>query len=280
MTALAAAPLHAHTTSPALGWLSTLRHRHPPLATAALVFLLATIPMLFAAAIDTRTVNDLNIWIKPTKFLLSLALYYATLAWFSAYLEPRFAAGAAWRRLTTLAIGVGALEMTWLVTAAVIGVPSHFNRAGIWNIAYALAGIGATLLLLVAAVQAVRIGRSSVLRLAPAFRLSIVLGGLVTLIATLVVAGFLARGQGHWVGTAASDAAGLPLLGWSRTGGDLRVSHFFATHAMQVLPLIGFAVTRWRARTPTLWVWAATLAYLALVAFSFVQALLGRPFLG
>lgn len=280
MTALAAAPLHAPTAAPALGWLRGLRERHPPLATAALVFLLATVPTLLAAAIDTRTVNDVNIWIKPTKFLLSLSVYYATLAWFSAYLEPRAAASASWRRLTTLAIVVGVLEMTWLIAAAVIGVPSHFNRTGIWNVAYAFAGVGATLLLIVAAVQAVRIGRSAVPQVAPAYRLSIVLGGLISLITTLIVAGFLARGQGHWVGAAASDAAGLPLLGWSRGGGDLRVAHFFATHAMQAIPLLGFAATRLHLRKPALWVWAAALAYLALIALSFVQALAGRPFFG
>lgn len=280
MTALATAPLPSPSALPVLNWLRALRRRHPPLATAALVFLLAAIPTLFAAAIDARTVNDVNIWIKPTKFLLSLSLYYATLAWFCAYLEPRVAASTSWRRLTTLTIIVGVLEMTWLIAAAVIGVPSHFNRAGIWNIAYAFAGVGATLLLIVAAVQAVRIGRSTVPQLAPAYRLSIVLGSLISLIATLIVAGFLARGQGHWVGAAASDAAGLPLLGWSRSGGDLRVAHFFATHAMQVIPLLGFAATRLPARRPTLWVWTATLAYLALIALSFVQALAGRPFFG
>lgn len=280
MNTLAAAPLSSPTIAPSIGWLHTLRRRHPSLATAALVFLLAAIPTLFAAAIDARTINDINIWIKPTKFLLSLALYYATLAWFAAYLEPRFAAGASWRRLATVAIVVGAFEMAWLIAAAVLGVPSHFNRTGVWNAAYALAGVGATLLLVVAAVQAVRIGRSSAPRLAPAYRLSIVIGGLSSLVTTLIVAGFLAKGQGHWVGTAASDAAGLPLLGWSRDGGDLRVAHFFATHAMQALPLAGFAATRLRLRAPVAWVWAASLAYLALIAFSFIQALRAQPFLG
>ena len=69
-------------------------------------------------------------------------------------------------------------------------------------------------------------------------------------------------------------------FGWSTTGGDLRVPHFFATHAMQALPLAGWLADRvWPARARAL-VWLAAPAYSAVVIATFVQARAGIPFLG
>jgi hypothetical protein len=66
----------------------------------------------------------------------------------------------------------------------------------------------------------------------------------------------------------------LPVFGWSRTGGDLRVAHFFGLHAMQVLPLAAWVLGR--ARTAFVLV---ALGWTALGVWTFVEALAGRPFL-
>jgi hypothetical protein len=99
---------------------------------------------------------------------------------------------------------------------------------------------------------------------------------------TLATAGVLSAGfdgPGHWVGGVRTDVGGLPLVGWSTTGGDLRVPHFFATHLTQAIPAVGFAADKLGARRPGIWVAAAAAAGAAAVALTFLQAIAGRPFL-
>ena len=64
------------------------RRRQPLLWGAAVVLLLMIPPTLVAFFLDGRTVNDVNVWIKPLKFEASLVLYLGTLAWFWGYLAP------------------------------------------------------------------------------------------------------------------------------------------------------------------------------------------------
>jgi multisubunit Na+/H+ antiporter MnhF subunit len=78
--------------------------------------------------------------------------------------------------------------------------------------------------------------------------------------------------------------AGLPLLGWSTTGGDLRIPHFVGMHALQGLPLLAFALARLGTRVRLLGdatlrlrlVALAALAWSALVALTCWQALRGQ----
>jgi hypothetical protein len=265
--------------SPVTGTLAELARRQPQLVSAAWLFLLAAIPCVIAMMVDPRTVNDVSGWIKPTKFFVSLSLYFVTLAWYFGYLPETAQHSRAGRFVIWAAIIAGTLEMTWMVAAATNGVPSHFNSAPLWRTAYSAAGLGALTLMLAVLVQGVLLARNREVRIAPAFRLSLVLGAIVSFAATVFVAMTLANGGGHWIGGVRSDVGGLPLLGWSRTGGDLRVAHFWALHAHQLIPLAGWLVVRTGIRWERSAVLAFTLAYVGLIAFTFVQALQGQPFI-
>lgn len=272
-------------TAAARGGAGPLRHlirearrRQPELFAAAELCLLGAIPVLLAAGLDERQVNDVNIWLKPLKFFMSLAIYYATLAWFHGYLSEDVRSRRLVRLLVVTPIVVGFLEMTWLLATASIGQPSHFNRSAlVYALSYSLAGVGATLLMVTALVTGVLVGRDRSSTVPPALRLAIVLGSVIAFVGTMVTAGFLASGSGHWVGGVASDAGGLPLVGWSRTGGDLRVAHFFSLHALQAVPLVGWVAVRAAGGRARQVVWVGAALYAAWILLTFVQALAGRP---
>jgi hypothetical protein len=71
---------------------------------------------------------------------------------------------------------------------------------------------------------------------------------------------------------------GLPFLGWSTEGGDLRVAHFVGLHALQVLPLIAWFLSRRRVdlRSRTRLVIIAGIGYLGLTLLLTWQALAGQ----
>lgn len=268
-------PRHAATEA----W-TELHRRQPQLAMAAALALLALPPCLLALLIDPRLVNGISVWVKPIKFLLSFVVYYATLAWCFGYLPRAAQASRSGRYVIRAALLAGFLEMVWLITAAVHGVPSHFNRTSTaWALAYTAAGVGSLALISAILVQGLMIARDRRVRLPPVFRASLVAGSVLAFAATLVVAGVLSAGDGHWVGGVGSDAGGLALIGWSRSGGDLRVAHFWALHAQQVLPLAGALIAAGRIQRAHLALGTVTAAYLALIGFTFLQALAGRPFI-
>lgn len=265
---------------PGFGIYAELRRRQPVLASTALVFLLAMVPTLLAMSFDTRTVNDVNVWVKPTKFLLSLAVYYTTVGWYFGYLLPDVQQTRVARFIIWSTIVVGVAEMLWLVLAAVAGVPAHFNRASIvWSIAYPVAGVGATVLLIGMFLQARLITRHALPDVSPLFRLGVLAGTYVACASTLLTAYFLAAGTGHWVGGTSSDLNGLTMFGWSRDGGDLRVPHFWALHAHQLVPLLVWVFVEklgWvKARGG---VFLIVMTYVGFVAAVFAQALSGQSF--
>ena len=266
---------------PRIALLAELFRRQPQLAWTGLLFLLATLPVLLAMSVDARTVNDINIWMKPAKFLISFVAYYWTLAWMFGYLPDSAQRTRAGRFIILAAIVAGVLEMAWLIGMAAIGQPAHFNRnQPLYQVIYALAGVGSVVLMTAILVQAIMLARGREIAIDPAFRLALVLGGVLGFVLTLLVTGYLAAGTGHWVGGVRSDVGGATLMGWSRSGGDLRVAHFFALHATQFIPLAGWLISRSSIPARSAAVWSAAAAYVALVGYTFVQALSGQAFLG
>lgn len=258
-----------------------LFRRHPLFAGGALCLLALMVPTLFAMALDQRTFLDINVWIKPLKFQAALATYLATLAWFAGWL-PTSVVASRWHRIfsTIVVLAVGA-EAVWILGAAALGTASHFNDSSpLASGLYALMGMLAVTLTSAALVYGIAILRHRHGRLDPVLRLSVSIGLIATFVLTVIVAGIMSNNGSHFVGGAHSDAGGLALMGWARDGGDLRVAHFFATHAMHFIPAFGLVASR--TLSPSSGRMAVvTFAglFIALVGYTFVEALSGRAFL-
>ncbi|WP_410639441.1 hypothetical protein [Amycolatopsis sp. lyj-346] len=247
--------------------LADLRSRtnrwHRPSTLAAAVYGVLAVLCVAALLLDQRTLAGAPIWAKPFKFAVSGALYFATWSWLVSLL-PKFHRTA--NRLTNLLIVIFAAEYVLLVFQAVRGRVSHFNvstpqDAAIFGTMAVLIAVlwGATLVLTVLVLFTKVPDRASFWAVRTGAALSLVgitLGQLMTSPTAQQLAQWrIGEPQdmvgGHTVGLE-DGGPGLPILGWSTVGGDLRIPHFVGMHALQFLPLLAIALAALASRFPRL----------------------------
>ena len=251
-----------------------------PIFTGLALFTATTaIPLIAASLIDTREFLNAPVWQKPLQFHLALSTFIITLAFFARFL-PHGMTTRKWRIYAGIVTFCILAELTWVGGAAAFGTASHFNIASpVMAALYGLMGVFAVILTSPSLAMGIAIARNPNTGLHPALHLSIALGLILTFILTVIAAGTMSSGTGHLIGTPSAHTS-LPILGWSREVGDLRVPHFFATHALHALPLIGFAACRiLSTQQARIAVWASAAAYCALIAATMWQAFQGQPFL-
>ncbi|MEV4948684.1 hypothetical protein [Streptomyces sp. NPDC053755] len=249
----------------------------------------------FGLLLDDRVLVGAPIWYKPFKFAVSFIAYCVTLAWMLTLL-PR-ARRAGWWAGTVVAVA-SAVEMALITLQVVRGRQSHFNNETAFDAAvFRAMGLTVVVLWLAALVIAALLLRARILDRATAW--SVRLGSLLALAGAAV--GFLmvrptpdqlAAGDG--AGIIGAHSVGVPdggpsmaVTGWSTTGGDLRIAHFFGMHALQVLPLFLLALVALAPRFVRLrddrvrlrLTLAASGSYAAVFALVTWQALSGRPLL-
>jgi hypothetical protein len=244
----------------------------------------ANVALLLAAAaaapFDSRTVTGINPWIKPMKFAASVAIFVWTMAWLLEHVRHHRRAV----RVVSWGIAVVfAVEQACIFMQAARGTTSHFNVGSAFDASiFALMGLMIVANTVLVLYVLLLFFRRTVTNgpLAPAYLWGIRLGIIIFVAAGLQ--GFAMTSQfGHTVG-AADGGPGLPLLSWSTRAGDLRVAHSLGLHALQILPLVGYAFSR-RGASERAHQVAYTVAFAAVYAAAFAllfwQAMLGRPLL-
>lgn len=279
-------------------WLKWNWNQNPPmtiLGLGSLIFLALT---LVGLVIDPRTVINEPVWIKPMKFGISIIFYGFTLLWMLTYVKGR-------KRIVSIvswATSIGlSMELILIGFQALRGVRSHFNHTTPFDAAI-FSAMGDFIVLvwfagLVTAFLLVRQNFTS-----RPFGLALTLGMVISMIG----AGFayimpmptpsqraemeINGGEIEFVGAHSvgveDGGAGLPFIGWSSDGSDIRVSHFIGLHALQVMPLVGWFIMqlsarrkngRLRERQQMALIWVAGIGYLSVMFITLWQALRGQP---
>jgi hypothetical protein len=140
----------------------------------ALVLLSLAVPTLVLMAGETRTFNGVNVWIKPLKFQLSLAIYVATLALFAAFMDASWRGSRLYRWMVAAFVTVTIFNVSYITFRASRGEASHFNQeTPVADALYGLMGIGALVQVSLAALIGIAVLRSQEQRIASVLRLSI-----------------------------------------------------------------------------------------------------------
>lgn len=108
----------------AAGLIAELYRRNPLLALVGWLHVVALLAVLVGYVTDDRTVLGINTWIKPMKFMGSIAVYVWTIAWFTRYVRrPRWA-----MRTVSIVVAVSiVIESACILLQAARGTRSHFN---------------------------------------------------------------------------------------------------------------------------------------------------------
>jgi len=224
--------------------------------------------------IDTRTVTGINVWIKPMKFALSIAIYLWTIGWFLEYLSayPRSTLIISWGVAITMIV-----EIVCIAFQAGRGVPSHFNFSTDLDASIFSAmgnAIAINTLLIVWLTVLFFVGKTNLSSsYLPAIRLALLLFLFGSAVGSMMV------GQAsHSVGVA-DGGAGLPFVNWSTEGGDLRIAHFIGIHSLQIIPFFAYKIEQRNWQRSHLWVGLFFLVYAGITGFLFWEATNARPLL-
>lgn len=271
---------HALGTSAPLTWLG---------GTMILLLMATTVGLL----VDHRVVTGAPAWLKPSKFAISVSLYSFSFVWLLGFIQthPRLV-----RLAANVTVASFIVEMIAIVTQAARGTTSHFNMSTPFD-SFLWMTMGA----FIALVWAMNLLTTILLLRQPlpdrAFASALRLGLVISLVGMAVAfpmvrptaaqRPYIAAGLGprivgaHSVGVA-DGGPGLPIVGWSTVAGDLRVAHFVGLHGLQLLPILGWLVSRpkWAARLKVEHrlsiVRTIGFAYLAVVLLLAGQALRGQ----
>ncbi|MEP6712544.1 MAG: hypothetical protein ABJA37_09020 [Ferruginibacter sp.] len=245
-----------------------LKYRNKVLYWFGMICLLSTGACVVMLFVSDGRVLGINAWFKPMKFFLSSAIFSITMGWLLFYLQEEKKV----KLYNWVVVTVLAFELIYISLQAAKGELSHFNiTSPIKGIMFSLMGIAISIMTFWTGYFAFLFCKKNFPELPIAYVWGIRMG--LILFVVFAFTGFIMAAKlSHTVGGSMDVSRGLPVLNWSRQYGDLRVGHFFGMHALQLLPLAGFYISK--TKSSILFI---GIIYAVLVTATLVQALNGKP---
>ncbi|HEY2499362.1 MAG TPA: hypothetical protein VGK24_20060 [Candidatus Angelobacter sp.] len=233
---------------------------------------------LIAPASVAGAATSVNPWIKPIKFSISFSTFAFTVSLLLMALQiPKWQLTLA-RRAIAISVALEILSLgaqAWRSGHPLVGHP--LLDSSLAHITNSMVMVNTAIVCWILALFCINHVRREMVDgpMVSAIRYS-----LVIFLAGNAIGGYmLARGS-HTVGFR-DGGPGLPFLNWSTIGGDLRIAHFIAIHAIQIVPLFAYMLAQ-MAPIPAIKhrrmaITGLAIAVSTAVGATFVQAALGRP---
>ncbi|HEX5432793.1 MAG TPA: hypothetical protein VFY05_01035 [Candidatus Angelobacter sp.] len=241
--------------------------------------LLLSVPVFAAISYaNPGTAQFANPWFKPIKFAIS----FATFVWTVSLLLRQLRVPAYLIQLLRRAM-TGSIIVEMLCLAAQAWRSANLSGSATfadWSIQQMTTAMVSVNTAVLVALLVVFCGKTTWTRVTDTAMVLAIRLSMVIFLGGNAVGGYmLARGS-HTVG-AKDGGPGLPFLNWSTVAGDLRISHFIAIHAIQIVPLAAWLLWQMSPRPAVkprkLLVYAVALLTALLVGGTFVQAMLAQP---
>ena len=255
---------------------NTVKNHSPLLYWIVIVHLVLAIVSITSSFMDDRTLMGVNVWMKPLKFSISVAIYILTVGFlmtlypFSKKKKNLINNIVCWTLL---------IELGLIIYQASGGVQSHYNISNPFDgLIFTAMGILIAINVIIMALFIFETIRLK-LKTPKLLQWAILLGWVIVFFGSLV-GGQMISEMSHNIGVE-DGGPGLPLVNWSTIAGDLRVAHFFGLHGLQIIPIFALLISN-KSKTTTknqiIIVTVFGLAYALFVGYTFYQAKQGLPF--
>lgn len=244
-----------------------LKNRNPLLFWYGVLNFVAAIVCAVLTQTSDITVLNINAFVKPMKFYVSIGIFVFTMGWLIPYLQmPKKE-----RAYTYMAIIIFTFESLVITWQAANGRLSHFNKDAPMYIAlFSLMGIAISILTVWTGYIGYLFFKKKEFDLPASYVWGIRLG-ILFFVLFAFEGGLMASLLRHTIG-AADGGKGLPVVNWSREHGDLRIAHFLGMHTLQIFPLFGYYIAK---SGKGVIVFASI--YVLMVFAVLIEALMGMP---